>query len=74
MWKISGNYYSRYVAIHDYNQFINDVDRSDQMLACHNVSKKCYRWWKTLLFNLVHIAIVNSFILFLCVVENSMLM
>ncbi len=52
------------VAIHDYNQFMNGVDRSDQMLACHNVSKKCYTWWKTLFFHLVDIAVVNSFILF----------
>ena len=52
------------VAIHDYNQFMNGVDRSDQMLACHNVGKKCYRRWKTLFFHLVDIAVVNSFILF----------
>jgi hypothetical protein len=51
-------------AIHEYNQYMNGVDRSDQMLACHNVSKKCRRWWKTLFFHLIDIAVVNSFILF----------
>ena len=31
-------------AFHRYNQYMNAVDRSDQMLACHNVNRKCYRW------------------------------
>ena len=52
------------LAIHRYNQYMNGVDRSDQMLACHNVSRKCYRWWKTLFFHLIDIAIVNGFLLF----------
>ena len=51
-------------AIHEYNQYMNGLDRSDQMLTCHNVSRKCKRWWKTLFFHLIDIAIVNSFILF----------
>ncbi len=52
------------LAIHKYNQFMNGVDRSDQMLTCHNISRKCYRWWKTLFFHLVDIAVVNGFLLF----------
>ncbi|CAB4039704.1 Hypothetical predicted protein [Paramuricea clavata] len=51
-------------AFHRYNQYMNAVDRSDQMLACHNVSRKCYQWWKTLFFHLIDMAIVNSFLLF----------
>ncbi|CAB4041968.1 Hypothetical predicted protein, partial [Paramuricea clavata] len=51
-------------AFHRYNQYMNAVDRSDQMLACHNVNRKCYRWWKTLFFHLIDMAIVNSFLLF----------
>ena len=51
------------LAIHYYNQYMNGVDRSDQMLACHNVSQKCYRW-KILFFHLIDIAIVNGFLLF----------
>ena len=50
--------------IQDYNQYMNGVDRSDQMLSCHNVSLKCYRWWKTLFFHLIDIAVVNGFLLF----------
>ena len=52
------------LAIHMYNHFMNGVDTSDQMLACHNISRKCYCWWKTLLFHLIDIAVVNSFLLF----------
>ena len=52
------------LAIHEYNQYMNGVDRSDQMLTCHNVSKKCRRWWKTLFFHLIDIGVVNGFLLF----------
>ena len=52
------------LAVQDYNQFMNGVDRSDQMLACHNLRRKCYRWWKILFFHLVDIAVVNSFLIF----------
>ena len=51
-------------AIQDYNQFMNGVDRSDQMLSCHNTSLKYYRWWKALFFHVVDIAVVNGFLLF----------
>jgi hypothetical protein len=51
-------------AFYRYNQYMNAVDRSDQMLACHNVSRKCYRWWKTLFYHLVDMAVVNGFLLF----------
>ena len=51
-------------AIHKYNQFMNGVDKSDQMLSYHNISRKCIRWWKTLFFHLIDIAVANSFILF----------
>ncbi len=43
---------------------MNGVDRSDQMLACHKVIRKCRRWWKVLFFHLIDIAVVNGFILF----------
>ena len=51
-------------AIKRYNMFMNAVDRSDQILATHNVLRKCMRWWKTLFFHAIDIAVVNSFILF----------
>ena len=51
-------------AIASYNQYMNAVDRSDQILATNNVLRKCMRWWKTLFFHLIDVAVVNSYILF----------
>ena len=51
-------------AISNYNKYMNAVDRSDQILATNNVNRKCMRWWKTLFFHLIDIAVVNSFLLF----------
>lgn len=50
--------------ISNYNKYMNAVDRSDQILATNNVLRKCMRWWKTLFFHLIDVAVVNSFILF----------
>ena len=50
--------------INTYNQYMNAVDRSDQILATNNVLRKSMKWWKTLFFHLNDIAVVNSFILF----------
>ena len=47
-----------------YNRYMNAVDRGDQIATTHNIRCKCMRWWKTLFFHLVDMAIINSFILF----------
>lgn len=50
--------------IGNYNQYMNAVDRSDQILGTNNVHRKSCRWWKTVFYHLIDIAIVNGFILF----------
>ena len=52
------------LSVPDYDQFMNGVDRFDQTLACLNISRKCYSWWKIFFFHLVDIADVNSFLIF----------
>ena len=42
---------------------MNAVDRSDQILATNNAKSKCMRWWETLFFHLIDMAVVNTFIL-----------
>ena len=43
--------------------YINAVVLSDQLLATNNVLRKCLRWWKTLFFRLIVIAVVKRFLL-----------
>ena len=50
--------------INEYNRYMNAVDRSDQILFAHNCLRKCVRWWKTLFYHLIDIAVVNAYILF----------
>ena len=51
-------------AIEHYNNYMNAVDRSDQIISKNCALRKCMRWWKTLFFHMIDIAIVNSYILF----------
>ena len=52
------------MAIDRYNRYMNGVDHSDHLIGTNNVMRKCLRWWKTLFFHLIDIAIVNGFIPF----------
>ena len=44
-----------------YNDFMNAVDRSDQILGTQNILRKYVRWWKTVFFHLIDVAVGNSF-------------
>ena len=47
-----------------YNQFMGGVDKSDQFLSYHNILRRTVRYWKTLFYHMIDIAVVNSFILY----------
>ena len=54
----------RPIAIEKYNQFMGGVDKSDQYLAYHNVLWKTVRYWKTLFYHMIDVAVVNAFVLY----------
>ena len=46
-----------------YNQYMNALDRSDQILTTRSVHYKVMRWWKTFSYHMTDIGVVNGFIL-----------
>ena len=52
--------------IHEYDKFMNGVDRCDQLLGTNNVLRKTVNRWTTLFFHMIVIALVNVYILYQC--------
>lgn len=50
--------------MHEHNAGMLSMDKSDQIIGTYNVLRKCARWWKTLFFQCVDIACINSFVLY----------
>ena len=63
VWDVN-NQVQQPLAFQANNRYMNAVDRSDQILATHNVQRKCLRWWKAIFFHFIDLAVVNSYILF----------
>ena len=51
-------------AVKGYNANMGGVDLSDQLLKCYEIIRKSKKWWKTLFLHFIHVAIVNSFIIY----------
>ena len=50
----------RPLVVDEYNIYMRGVDKGDQLINLYNVLIKSLRWWKTLFFHMIDIAIVNS--------------
>lgn len=52
------------VALSDYNQNMNFVDKFDQNLTSYKIDRKSKKWWHRIFFYLLDAAVVNSFVLY----------
>ena len=50
--------------VYNYNRFMNGVDHSDQMINYYNILRQTKKYWKTLFFHFIDIALVNSYIIY----------
>jgi hypothetical protein len=57
--------------ISDYSSFMKAVDRNNQMCSYYSIPIKSFKWWKPILYRLVEISIVNAFILFRMVCNQT---
>ena len=55
---------SKPLRIHQYNYYMNDVDRHDQLTAYYGFTHGNKKWWKGAFFHLFEVAIVNAYILY----------
>ena len=52
------------IAVCEYNEFMGGVDVFDQMIAAYRILRKTKKWWKTLFFDLLDVAVVNAYLLY----------
>ena len=52
------------VIIEKYNKFMGGVDKSDQYLQYHSSLRRTIRYWKTLFYHMLDVAVVNSMVIY----------
>ncbi|GFS04444.1 PiggyBac transposable element-derived protein 4-like [Elysia marginata] len=52
----------KFEAVHQYNQFMGAVDRSDQMVSYDAFKRRTLKWWKKAFFHLFMLGVLNAFL------------
>ena len=47
----------------EYNKYMGGVDHNDQLLVYFAIRQRILKWWKSMLWRLIEIALVNSHLL-----------
>ena len=50
--------------IAQYNCYMGGVDKSDQLLQYHSSSRRATRYWKTLFYHMLDVAVTNAFVIY----------
>ncbi|XP_013407355.1 piggyBac transposable element-derived protein 4-like [Lingula anatina] len=56
--------YPKPIAIQDYSNNYNGVDKSDQLRSYYGIANKAKKWWKYIFWFICDVTMVNSFILY----------
>ena len=59
------------VAVDEYNQSMGGVDKADQYSVYYLFERRTVKWWRKLMFWMMEVALVNSFILYKLTVNSS---
>ena len=52
----------KFHAVHEYNQYMGAVDRSDQMVSYNAFKRRTLKWWKKAFFHLFMLGLLNAYI------------
>ena len=52
----------KFEAVHQYNQLMGAVDRSDQMVSYNAFKRRTLKWWKKAFFHLFMLGVLNAYI------------
>ena len=56
--------YPKPIAIQDYTNNFNAVDKNDQLRSYYGIANKAVKWWKYMFWFICDVTLINSFILY----------